>query len=191
MSDILWRNAALCRGEDPELWFPVGRSTNSPAMAQVEEAKAVCRGCPVRRECAEYAYNAGQTAGIWAGHDLERRAGRDDLVEFVTGKRPTRYKPARGDERLICEGCGQEFERPPTVHRTTCKNCWLGLVDSGPAREWIHKLLRWGRTREQIATLAGVRDETIRRIDLGRQPEIKATTAARIRAVPLPESVRA
>nr|BFE68086.1 hypothetical protein GCM10020092_013870 [Actinoplanes digitatis] len=36
-----WRHHAICRDEDPELFFPIG--TSGPALLQVEQAKAVCR----------------------------------------------------------------------------------------------------------------------------------------------------
>lgn len=45
-----WRNRAVCRDVDPELFFPAAES--GPIRdAQVTAAKAVCAGCPVRREC--------------------------------------------------------------------------------------------------------------------------------------------
>ena len=40
-----WRHRAICRDEDPELFFPVGNS--GPALLQIAEAKAVCQRCPV------------------------------------------------------------------------------------------------------------------------------------------------
>ena len=40
-----WRHKAVCRDEDPELFFPVGNS--GPALAQVAAAKKVCNRCPV------------------------------------------------------------------------------------------------------------------------------------------------
>ena len=40
-----WRHDAICRDEDPELFFPVG--TSGPALMQIAEAKSVCRRCPV------------------------------------------------------------------------------------------------------------------------------------------------
>ncbi|CAM5280018.1 Transcriptional regulator WhiB [Streptomyces glaucescens] len=40
-----WRHNAVCREEDPELFFPIGNT--GPALLQIEEAKAVCRRCPV------------------------------------------------------------------------------------------------------------------------------------------------
>ena len=44
-----WRHNAVCREEDPELFFPIG--TTGPALLQIEEAKAVCRRCPVMDQC--------------------------------------------------------------------------------------------------------------------------------------------
>lgn len=48
-----WRKRALCRCEDPELFFPVG--SGPVALAQTERAKAVCARCPVVSECLEFA----------------------------------------------------------------------------------------------------------------------------------------
>lgn len=36
-----WRHHAVCREEDPELFFPIG--STGPALIQIEEAKSVCR----------------------------------------------------------------------------------------------------------------------------------------------------
>ena len=44
-----WRHRAACRDEDPELFFPIGNT--GPALVQIEEAKAVCRRCPVIEPC--------------------------------------------------------------------------------------------------------------------------------------------
>ena len=41
-----WRHRALCRDEDPELFFPIG--TTGPALVQIEQAKAVCQRCGQR-----------------------------------------------------------------------------------------------------------------------------------------------
>lgn len=68
-----WRHSALCRDEDPELFFPIG--TSGPAERQIEEGKAVCRRCPVTRECLQWALETGQDAGVWGGmSEDERRA---------------------------------------------------------------------------------------------------------------------
>jgi WhiB family redox-sensing transcriptional regulator len=68
-----WRHHALCRDEDPELFFPIG--TAGPAAVQVEEAKVVCRRCPVVTDCLSWAVETGQDAGVWGGtSEDERRA---------------------------------------------------------------------------------------------------------------------
>ena len=68
-----WRHRALCRDEDPELFFPIG--TTGPALVQVEQAKAVCRRCPVTQSCLDWALRAGQDSGVWGGlSEDERRA---------------------------------------------------------------------------------------------------------------------
>ncbi|MEV5440930.1 WhiB family transcriptional regulator [Streptomyces sp. NPDC052682] len=68
-----WRNHAACRHEDPDLFFPIG--TSGPALLQAEQAKAVCRRCPVRDDCLQWALDTGQTIGVWGGtNETERRA---------------------------------------------------------------------------------------------------------------------
>ncbi len=68
-----WRHRALCRDEDPELFFPIG--TTGPAATQVEQAKIVCRHCTVVEDCLSWALETGQDAGVWgATSEDERRA---------------------------------------------------------------------------------------------------------------------
>lgn len=75
-----WRDHAACRTEDPELFFPVGSS--GPALVQAERAKKICRDCPVKDPCLEWAMAHGQETGVWGGTDederraLKRRAAR-------------------------------------------------------------------------------------------------------------------
>ncbi|SFI97834.1 WhiB family transcriptional regulator, redox-sensing transcriptional regulator [Amycolatopsis sacchari] len=67
-----WQERAACRGEDPELFFPV--SEMGPGARQVAQAKAVCARCPVRAECLQYALDTGLDHGIFGGTtDAERR----------------------------------------------------------------------------------------------------------------------
>ena len=68
-----WRHKAVCRDEDPELFFPIGNT--GPALQQIEDAKAVCRRCPVTETCLKWALDTGQDAGVWGGlSEDERRA---------------------------------------------------------------------------------------------------------------------
>jgi WhiB family redox-sensing transcriptional regulator len=60
-----WTVSAACAQADPEVFFPVaGRFGSDEA---VKAAKGVCAGCPVRRECLEYALGNGEAHGIWGG----------------------------------------------------------------------------------------------------------------------------
>jgi WhiB family transcriptional regulator, redox-sensing transcriptional regulator len=69
-----------CADEDPELFFPIGNT--GPALLQIEEAKAVCRRCPLMESCLQGALERGESAGVWGGTDeddrrrMKRRAAR-------------------------------------------------------------------------------------------------------------------
>ncbi|MEJ5946173.1 WhiB family transcriptional regulator [Pseudokineococcus basanitobsidens] len=68
-----WRDRSACLDEDPELFFPIGNT--GPALLQIEEAKAICKRCPVVETCLQWALDNGQDAGVWGGmSEDERRA---------------------------------------------------------------------------------------------------------------------
>jgi len=74
-----WRPQAACRDVDPEVFFPVGSS--GPAVSHMRTAQAVCRSCPVKDPCLQFALVTNQEAGVWGGKDENerrelRRAGR-------------------------------------------------------------------------------------------------------------------
>ncbi|MFG2629968.1 WhiB family transcriptional regulator [Streptomyces sp. NPDC048473] len=68
-----------CADEDPELFFPIGNT--GPALLQIEEAKAVCRRCPLMENCLQDALDRTES-GVWGGTDeddrrrMKRRAAR-------------------------------------------------------------------------------------------------------------------
>lgn len=66
-----WRDAAACRGVDPELFFPT--ATSGPALAEQEAAAtAMCRRCPVLARCREWAV-AHLAHGIAGGLTEDQR----------------------------------------------------------------------------------------------------------------------
>jgi WhiB family redox-sensing transcriptional regulator len=75
-----WRHAAACRGEDPELFYPIGGT--GPALLQIEDAKDVCRRCESIDRCLQFALEQGIDQGIYGGMSederraLKRRAAR-------------------------------------------------------------------------------------------------------------------
>lgn len=74
-----WRQHAICRDTDPDLFFPVG--TTGQALIQIDRAREVCNQCPVKRDCLEFALETNQDSGIWGGmSEEERRAMRRAAV---------------------------------------------------------------------------------------------------------------
>jgi WhiB family redox-sensing transcriptional regulator len=65
------RPRPACASEDPELFFPIGET--GLALLQVEEAKVVCRRCPLIESCLQGALERNEL-GVWGGtDDAERR----------------------------------------------------------------------------------------------------------------------
>lgn len=48
----------------PDLFFPDGRADEAKRLPL---AQVICSGCPVRKECLDYAITEGIPHGIWAG----------------------------------------------------------------------------------------------------------------------------
>jgi WhiB family transcriptional regulator, redox-sensing transcriptional regulator len=62
-----WRQAAACRGVDPEVFYPISDE-------EAGAAKAVCGRCPVRQPCLEFALSSRERDGVWGGAtERERR----------------------------------------------------------------------------------------------------------------------
>jgi WhiB family redox-sensing transcriptional regulator len=66
-----WPQLAACRHADPELFFPV--SASGPSLDQVTQAKAICAGCPVRRQGLAFALHTRQDHGVWGGMSEQER----------------------------------------------------------------------------------------------------------------------
>ena len=66
-----WRDDALCRDTDPELFFPVGTTGN--ALVQIDNAKEVCGECPSSQGCLDFALDTNQDSGVWGGLTEEER----------------------------------------------------------------------------------------------------------------------
>ena len=54
-----------CHATDPDLWF-----AENPA--DLERAKVLCAGCPIRRACLAAALERGEPWGVWGGEILDR-----------------------------------------------------------------------------------------------------------------------
>lgn len=65
-----WRDHAACREMDPDLFFPIG--TAGESVVQIDEARQVCRTCPVCGPCLRWALDSG-SAGVWGGTTEDER----------------------------------------------------------------------------------------------------------------------
>ena len=61
-----WTTRAACKGTDPDELFVQGAAQN--------RAKLICRGCPVRTECLDYAISRPEKYGTWGGLNEDERA---------------------------------------------------------------------------------------------------------------------
>lgn len=69
-----WREDALCRQVDPDLFMPeVGGSASL--------AKRTCEACEVRRQCLDYAVAAEEQWGVWGG------LGQQELRRLIRARR--------------------------------------------------------------------------------------------------------
>lgn len=94
-----WVEEAACRLLPPEIFFPIifneetgeeiiddGQGVGDTSDCY-EEARAVCRICPVRGDCLDYALREKERYGCWGGMipierlRVERKGRRDRLRE--------------------------------------------------------------------------------------------------------------
>ncbi|WP_026412743.1 WhiB family transcriptional regulator [Actinomadura oligospora] len=67
-----WSDHAICRGADPDLFFPIGYA--APVLREQErQAKAICANCPVVADCLRWALRVGEPDGVWGGTTPEER----------------------------------------------------------------------------------------------------------------------
>lgn len=120
MNSTDWRHHAACLDHDPELFFPIGDS--DPARLQAEDAKRICRTCPVIERCAQWAIESRMEHGVWGGLDetqlgniRRRRTGPTRREPARCGTRPG-YKRHHREDTPVCEPCA-EANRTYVNHR--------------------------------------------------------------------------
>jgi len=77
-----WRSLAACQWADPDLFFPI--SSSGASLAQVAQAKAICAGCQVRRDCLAFALRTHQVYGVWGGLSEQERYPEGSPTSRVT-----------------------------------------------------------------------------------------------------------
>lgn len=83
-----WMRQAACLDEEPEVFFPPGPT----ALEHIDEAKAVCRGCPVISDCLRVALADPTLVGVWGGTSESQRV---EIRRMRLGTRPISLGAAR------------------------------------------------------------------------------------------------
>jgi WhiB family redox-sensing transcriptional regulator len=71
-----WQLRAACRGPQAAVFFPPGSfERKDEKLARESRAKEICRTCPSKKPCLEYAIAIREPHGIWGGlSETERKA---------------------------------------------------------------------------------------------------------------------
>lgn len=146
-----WRTDALCREEDPELFFPKGY--DGPWQLAIAEAKSVCRRCPVVEQCLQFALAEDIPSGIFGGlTDKERASLRRSVRRGNTAPEEVNDKAASA----------RQTRRPQTLQALFDDNT-VRLFDGHLA--WTGKAQAWFEGRAYSPKkLAFI-------VDRGREPE--------------------
>ena len=124
-NDMPWADKAACAGTDPEAFFPDRGGNPHPA-------KKVCRDCPVRQQCLDYALKHAENWGIWGGlTDNERRSIR-------RGHHPPIWRPECG----TAAGADKHYKRGEPV---------CGPCRAAKAQQLRQSRARLARTQGRIA----------------------------------------
>lgn len=104
-----WREFAACKGMGPAVFFPLD--------SRYQEARRVCRDCPVQEPCLSASSVTVETRehGMWGGLTPPERKRRLSAAEAWNRAVARGEHPAGSGG--MCENCGGEFE-PSSVHKS-------------------------------------------------------------------------
>jgi len=71
---MAWADDAFCKGMTVDTFYPSPDATDGERERVEEAAKKICRLCPSREACLDWALRWPETTGVWGGHtETERR----------------------------------------------------------------------------------------------------------------------
>jgi WhiB family redox-sensing transcriptional regulator len=96
-----WRVGAACRTFDIYLFFGADGERQPERDRREAQAKKVCAGCPVRRQCLDYAITNPEKHGIYGGLTEDERASEK--------RRRARRASSRSEvsDDKACKDCGE------------------------------------------------------------------------------------
>lgn len=69
-----WQYDGLCMDMDSEVFFSPEAERGAKRVRREENAKALCRRCPVMERCRQHALQAQEPYGVWGGLSESERA---------------------------------------------------------------------------------------------------------------------
>lgn len=137
MNNEAWRDRAAC-AEHPKDWWYVERGA-SGRQSKVAQARAICNGCPVARQCLDYAMENGERYGMWGGKSVRERR---KLLNGWVITRPCGHcnTPMRitlggnagaANVRYCSNACRQAAWNAPHYISTGTPCSWCGEITSG------------------------------------------------------------
>jgi WhiB family redox-sensing transcriptional regulator len=147
-----------CRRADPELWF-------AAAPADLEKAKALCAGCPVRQACLAVAVHRVEYTGVWGGHIFEH--GR--IVPHKRSRGRPRKNATTGAQDVITDVAAAPTHGPTRMHAAARRlydaECALGAAQQTRVAARVDTAVQALRdaVTEYLAAAADDADESGRR----------------------------
>jgi len=110
-----WVVHAVCRGEDPEIFFPEIRTTRYSLRQSIALAQTICRRCPVQQRCLDAALARNERDGVWGGvhfgttrawtrEEMRQIRGVDIAIGFIHGTEAGAERHERLGEKA-CPAC--------------------------------------------------------------------------------------
>lgn len=85
-----WMDDGACKRKTP-LFFP-----GEHAGGQIEQAKSICRSCPVVGDCLAYALRYEEVDGVWGATSAEQRRGMIKARRKAGRRSPASPMPVSG-----------------------------------------------------------------------------------------------
>jgi hypothetical protein len=137
-----WAPRAICREEDEKLFFsPGGQPDRKPAaktQARWDQAKEICRMCPVRPECERD--TLGEEFGVFGGRDQYERYQIRQALRQAVRRWPEERRQAWGKELYELRQAGMLWSAIatrtglPTSAAEWLVNGWQRYLEEHPAQ---------------------------------------------------------
>ena len=83
-----WYEFAACKTQGPDIFYADFTEPGSSGKKKTNEAKKICKHCPVSAECLTYAFNNDERYGVWGSFSTRERLAlkRHLEIEEITVK---------------------------------------------------------------------------------------------------------